>query len=59
MNSSNKEISTLMRDGCNMGVKSLQQYLEQYPTANAEAKKYAERLITIERNFHDELDQFV
>lgn len=59
MNSSNKEISTLMRDGCNMGVKSLQQYLEQYPAANADAKKYAERLITLERNFHDELDQFV
>ena len=59
VNSSSKEIATLMREGCDMGIKSIQKYLEQYPTSNAEAKKYADRLIGIERNFHDALDQFV
>ncbi|MBP3888129.1 MAG: hypothetical protein J6F30_10905 [Cellulosilyticum sp.] len=59
MDSSSKEIATLMRDGCDMGIKSIQRYLEQYPTANAEVKKYADRLIVIEREFHDKLDQFV
>ncbi|MBE6023109.1 MAG: hypothetical protein E7231_07735 [Cellulosilyticum sp.] len=59
MDSSSEEIAKLMRDGCDMGIKSLQQYLEQYPTANAETKKLTERLIAIEREFHDKLDTYV
>lgn len=59
MDSSSKEIATLMRDGCDMGIKSLQQYLEQYPVANSDAKTFTDRLITIERAFHDDLDKFV
>lgn len=59
INSSSKEIATLMRDGCNMGVKSLQKYLEQYPASSSDAKKLAGRLITLERDFHDKLDSFV
>ena len=59
VNSSSKEIATLMRNGCNMGIKSLQNYLEQYPTASSDIKKITERLITLERTFHDELDQYV
>ena len=59
LDSSSKEISTLMRDGCNMGIKSLKQYLEQYPTASSDIKKLTERIIDAERAFHDKLDQFV
>lgn len=59
LDSSSKEISTLMRDGCNMGIESLQKYLEQYPTASSEVKSITERLIKIERDFHDALDSYV
>lgn len=59
LDSSSKEIATLMRDGCNMGIKSLKQYLEQYPTASSDIKKITERIIDAERAFHDKLDQFV
>lgn len=59
IDSSSQEIATLMRDGCNMGIKSLQQYLEQYPVSNSDVKKLADRLITVERAFYDDLEQFV
>lgn len=59
LDSSSKEIATLMKDGCSMGVKSLQQYIQQYPTASSDVKKLADRLITIEREFDNELDQFI
>lgn len=59
VDSSSKEIAKLMRDGCNMGVKSLQKYLEQYPASSSDIKKITDRLITLERVFHDELDQYV
>lgn len=59
VNSSDEEVAKLMKDGCNMGVKSLKQYLEQYPAASSDAKNYTERLITLEREFYDELDRFI
>lgn len=59
MNSSSAEIAKLMRDGCSMGIKSLQQYLEQYPTASSDVKQITERLISIERDFHNALERYV
>ena len=58
-NDSNKEIASLMRDGCNKGVKSLNQYLTQYPAASSGVKKLTNRLIALEREMHDALDTFV
>ena len=41
-------IADLMTDGCNMGVKSLSRYLNQYKAADEASKDIAKRLIGME-----------
>ena len=41
-------IADLMTDGCNMGVKSLNRYLNQYQAADETSKSIAKRLIRLE-----------
>ena len=48
MHQSDKTIADLMTDGCHMGVKSLNRYLNQYGAADEEAKDIAKRLINLE-----------
>jgi len=48
MNESDETISDLMTDGCNMGVKSLNKYLNQYKAANEKVKDITKRLINLE-----------
>lgn len=45
---SDKTIADLMTDGCNMGVKSLSRYLNQYKAADEQSKDIAKRLINLE-----------
>ena len=45
---SDKTVADLMTDGCNMGVKSLSGYLNQYKAASERSKDIAKRLIKIE-----------
>lgn len=45
---SDKTIADLITDGCNMGVKSLNRYLNQYSQAREEAKNLARRLCDLE-----------
>jgi len=46
---SDATIASLMTDGCNMGVKSLSRYLNQYEAADERAKDIAKRLIRLEQ----------
>ena len=48
LGASDKIIADLMTDGCNMGVKSLSQYLNQYEAADEKSKDIAKRLIRLE-----------
>ena len=48
MKEEDKTIACLMTDGCNMGVKSLSKYLNQYAAAEEKAKDIAKRLISLE-----------
>jgi len=48
MNESDKTIADLMTDGCNMGVKSLNRYLNQYEAADEVSKDITKRLINLE-----------
>ena len=41
-------VADLITDGCNMGVKSLARYLNQYATAEEKAKDIAKKLIAVE-----------
>lgn len=45
---SDETIADLMTDGCNMGVKSLNKYLNQYKAADEKTKDIAKRLINLE-----------
>ena len=47
---SDETIASLMTDGCNMGVKSLSRYLNQYAAADEKSKSLAKRLIDVESN---------
>lgn len=48
MDESDETIADLMTDGCNMGVKSLSRYLNQYKAADEQTKDIAKRLIDLE-----------
>lgn len=45
-----KTIADLITDGCNMGIKSLRRYLNQYPTADDSIKDITNELIGIEED---------
>ena len=48
MEDSDATVAELMTDGCNMGVKSLNRYLNQYKAADEVSKDMAKRLINLE-----------
>ncbi len=48
MNDSDKTVADLMTDGCNMGVKSLNKYLNEYEAADEFSKDITKRLINLE-----------
>lgn len=59
MNESDHTIADLMTDGCNMGIKSLHKYLNQYQAAEEKAKDIAKRLINIEEKLTLEIREFL
>ena len=50
MNDSDKTIADLITDGCNMGVKSLNKYLNQYEAAEERSKDITKKLINLEED---------
>ncbi len=59
MNESDKVIADLMTDGCNMGVKSLNKYLNQYQAANEISKDITKRLINLEEKLAIDIRQYL
>lgn len=56
---SDQTIADLMTDGCNMGVKTLNQYLNQYEAADEVSKDIAKRLIHLEEQLTAEIRRFL
>ena len=52
-------IADLMTDGCNMGVKSLNRYLNQYKAADEVSKDIAKRLINLEEKLAMDIRQYL
>ena len=48
VNESDTAIADIITDGCNMGIKSLNKYLNQYKAADEIAKDFAKRLINLQ-----------
>ena len=59
MEESDATISDLMTDGCNMGVKSLNRYLNQYEAADEVSKDMAKQLINLEEKLAVDIRQYL
>ena len=59
LENSDQTIAELMTDGCNMGVKSLNRYLNEYQYAEEKAKDFARRLIELEDTLAVDIRQFL
>ena len=59
INESDHTIADLMTDGCNMGVKSLNMYLNQYAAADEKSKDICKRLINLEEDLTIQMRQFL
>lgn len=59
MNESDHTIADLITDGCNMGVKSLNKYLNQYKAADEVSKDITKRLINLEEKLAIDIRQFL
>ena len=59
MDLSDATVADLMTDGCNMGVKSLNRYLNQYEAADEKSKDLAKRLIRLEEQLAIDIRRFL
>ena len=59
MEDSARGVADLMTDGCNMGVKSLSKYLNQYKAADETSKDITKRLIRLEEQLAVDIRQFL
>ena len=59
INESDGTIADLITDGCNMGVKSLNRYLNQYEAADEVSKDIAKRLINLEEKLAIDIREFL
>ena len=56
---SDETIADLMTDGCNMGVKSLNKYLNEYEAADEHAKDITKRLIHLEEKLAVDIRKYL
>ncbi len=59
MDYSDATIADLITDGCNMGVKSLSRYLNQYAAADEASKDITKRLIKLEESLSVDLREYL
>ena len=59
MKESDSTIASLMTDGCNMGVKSLSRFLNEYEAAEEKAKDIAKKLISQESDLSVQMRDFL
>ena len=59
MEAADSTIADLMTDGCNMGVKSLNRYMNQYQAADEKSKDIAKKLSHLEEQLAVDIRQFL
>ena len=59
MKGSDATVADLMTDGCNMGVKSLNKYLNEYKAADERSKDVTKRLINLEEKLAVDIRGFL
>ena len=53
------QAASLLTDGCNMGIKSLNRYLNQYKAADEVSKDITKRLINLEQQLSTDIRQYL
>ena len=56
---SSHQAASIMTDGCNMGIKSISEYRNQYGDASAQSLKLADQIIASEESLMKELRRFM
>lgn len=59
VDNSDKTIADLMTDGCDMGIKSLNRYLNQYKAADEKSKDICKRLIKLEEKLRIQMQEYL
>lgn len=59
LNDSDKKIASMLTDGCNIGIKSLNAYLNQYKEADNTSRKIAENIIRLEESMSEDMRQYL
>lgn len=59
VNESDKTIANIMTDGCDMGIKNLNKYLNQYSGADESSRNIAKRLINLEERMAQEMRSYL
>ena len=59
MNETDAAVADVITDGCNMGVKSLHKYLNQYQAADKTSKDICKRLVSIEEELCKDLKDYL
>ena len=59
VNESDEKIADIITDGCNMGIKSLNKYLNQYKAADDRSKEFAKRLINLQERQLEGMRQYL
>ncbi len=52
-------IADLIVDGCNMGIKSLRRYLNEYKKADKKSRNICEDLIDIEEELREDIEEYL
>ena len=56
---SDNKVADLITDGCNMGIKSLHRYLNQYPAAKKEIRGFAQDLVGVEEELGKKMRNYL
>lgn len=59
VDSSDEKIADIMMDGCNMGIKSVSKYMNEYAGASKDVMNVANNVIVLEQNFMNDLRQYL
>ena len=59
VNESDSAIADIITDGCNMGIKSLNKYLNQYKAADESSKDFTKRLINLQERQLKEMRRYL
>ena len=59
VNDTDATVAELMTDGCNMGVKSLSRYLNQYKAADEQVKDITKKLIKLEEQLSVDMRSYL